>query len=116
MANPETVTPIIERGQLVRDDSSTPVGWNKRVIVAATPTTTIIKTTPGVLHTVTLNTPTATGVVTVYDAATATGTPVAIITTPASPFPVTLRYDMRMDVGMTVVTSVAAQNITVTYI
>lgn len=116
MANPETVTANTQRGQLVRDDSTTPVGWNKLVITAAAPTTTIVKASPGVLHTITVNGPAATGTVTVYDALTATGTPVAIITTPASPLPLTLTYDMRMDTGITVVTATAAQNITLTYI
>lgn len=93
-----------------------PVGWNKVAIVAAAPTTTVVKTTPGVLHTITFNKPVATGVITVYDAATATGTPVAIITTPASPIPVTLFYDIRMDVGITITSATAAQDITVSYI
>lgn len=93
-----------------------PVGWNKVAIVAAAPTTTVVKATPGVLHTITFNKPVATGVITVYDAATATGTPVAIITTPASPIPVTLFYDIRMDVGITITSATAAQDITVSYI
>ncbi len=103
-------------GTLKRDDNNVPVGWNKAVITAAAPTTTVVKAGPGMVHTITLNGPAATGTITVYDALTATGTPVAIITTPASPFPVTLTYDMKMDVGITVVTGTAAQNVTVTFI
>lgn len=105
-----------QRGAMARDDNMVPCGWNKNAIVLAAPTTTVVKDSPGILHTITFNKPVATGVVTVYDAASATGTPVAIITVPASPQPTTLTYDMRMDVGITIVTSVAAQDITVTYI
>lgn len=116
MANPETVTPNTQRGQVARDDSGAPLGWNKVAITLAAPTTTVVKATPGVLHSITFNKPVATGVVTVYDAASATGTAVAIITTPASPMPVTLIYDMRMDTGITITSATAAQDITVTYI
>lgn len=105
-----------QRGALAKDDNGVAAGWNKNAIVLAAPTTTVVKATPGILHALTFNKPVATGVVTIYDAATATGTPVAIITVPASPQPVTLTYDMRMDTGITIVTSVAAQDITVTYI
>jgi hypothetical protein len=97
-------------------NTGTAVGYSHSAIVAAAPTTTIIKTTAGILHTITFNKPVATGVVTVYDAASATGTPVAIITTPASPMPVTLTYDLEMKVGITIVTATAAQDITVSYI
>jgi hypothetical protein len=107
---------ITERGSLAKDDNNVPVGWKKNAIVLAAPTTTIVKATPGVLHSITFNKPVATGVVTVYDAATATGTPVAIITTPASPMPVTLLYDIRMDTGITITSATAAQDITVSYI
>jgi len=107
---------MTQRGALAKDDNGIPRGWNKVAIVLAAPTTTIVKATPGVLHSITFNKPVATGVVTVYDATTATGTAVAIITTPASPIPVTLIYDMRMDVGITITSATAAQDITVTYI
>jgi len=91
-------------------------GYSYQAITLAAPTTTTLRTTPGVLHTITFNKPVATGVVTIYDATSATGTPIAIITTPASPLPVTLTYDIRCETGITIVTSVAAQDITVSFI
>lgn len=107
---------MTERGQLIRDDSSAPVGWKYQAITLAAPTTTVVKTSPGILHAITFNKPVATGVVTVYDAASATGTPVATITTPASPFPVTLVYNVAMNTGITITSATAAQDITVSYI
>ena len=85
-------------------------------ITAAAPTTTQVKTGRGQLDRVTLNGPVATGVITIYDNIGAdTTTPIAIITTPASPMPLTLHYGLKFSVGLKVVTSVAAQNITVVY-
>lgn len=78
-------------------------------------TTTLVATGNGVLHTITFNKPTATGVVTVYNNVAASGTKLATITTPASPLPVTLTYDIAFGIGLTVVTGTADQDITVTY-
>lgn len=78
-------------------------------------TTTAVATGNGVLHSITFNKPTATGVVTVYNNTAASGTKLATITTPASPLPVTLTYDMSFGVGLTVKTETADQDITVTY-
>ena len=103
-------------GQLVRDSNNIPVGWNFANITAAAPTTTTVKSGSGVLHSITFNKPVATGVVTIYDNTAASGTIVGIITTPASPIPVTLYYDATFDTGLTLVSATAAQDITVTYI
>lgn len=84
-------------------------------IVAAAPTTTVVATGKGMLHTITLNTPVATGVITIYDNTAGSGTKIATITVPASPMPVTLTYDVSFANGLTIVTSVAAQDITVAY-
>lgn len=116
MANPEAVIAVTPRGQLARDDSGAPVGWNYNNIVLAAPTTTVVKSGAGVLHTITFNKPVATGVVTLYDNTSAAGTVIGIITTPASPIPVTLRYDLRFGTGLTITSATAAQDITVTYI
>lgn len=97
-------------------NTGTAVGYTYTAITLAAPTTTVLRTTPGILHSITFNKPVATGVVTVYDAASATGTPIAIITTPANPMPVTLIYDVRMETGITITTATAAQDITVSYI
>ena len=91
-------------------------GYSYNAITAAAPTTTVVKAGAGILHTITFNKPVATGVVTIYDAASATGTPIAIITTPASPIPVTLTYDTAMGTGITIVTATAAQDITVSFV
>lgn len=84
-------------------------------ITLAGPTTTVVFTGSGVLHTITFNAPTATGVVTIYDNTAGSGTPKATITTPASPQPNTLIYDMGFGKGCTIVTATAAQDITITY-
>jgi hypothetical protein len=91
-------------------------GYNSTNITLAAPTTTVVKTGQGILHSITFNKPVATGVVTVYDDTAASGTVIATITTPANPMPVTLTYDRHFTVGLTVVTATAAQDITVTYI
>lgn len=91
-------------------------GYSHTNITAAAPTTTVIRATPGILHTITFNKPTATAVVTVYDNTAASGTKIGTITIPASPMPVTLTYDARFETGLTIVTETAASDITVTYI
>lgn len=78
--------------------------------------TTLVKTGAGILHTITFNKPTATAVITVYDALSATSTKIATITVPSSPMPVTLTYDASFSVGLTVVTGTADSDITVTFI
>lgn len=84
-------------------------------ITLAAPTTTSIKVAPGFLHTITFNRPVATGTLTCYDNTSASGTLIASITTPASPFPVTLIYDVAYNTGLTCVTATAAQDITISY-
>lgn len=91
-------------------------GYSYTNITAAAPTTTVIRTTAGILHTITFNKPAATGVVTVYDNTSATGTVIATITVPANPQPSTIMYDVAFATGLTIVTATAAQDITVSYI
>jgi len=90
--------------------------YNKENITAAAPTTTVVKSGQGILHTITFNKPAATGVVTIYDNTAASGTIIGTITVPANPQPVTLHYDATFDTGLTIVTATAAQDITVTYL
>ncbi len=84
-------------------------------ITLAAPTTTLLATGNGVLHTITFNKPVATSVVTVYNNIAASGTVLATITVPASPQPVTLTYDMAFGIGLTITTATAASDITVTW-
>lgn len=91
-------------------------GYNSTRITLAAPTTTLVKSGQGILHTIVFNKPTATGVVILYDGLDATGAVIASITIPASPLPVTLTYDLVFSTGLTIVTSVAASDITVSYV
>lgn len=90
-------------------------GYNYVHILLAGPTTTVVKTGVGILHTITLNKPVATCVIIIYDGIDATG-PIGSITVPASPLPVTLTYDVTFTVGLTIVTTTAASDITVSYV
>jgi hypothetical protein len=80
-----------------------------------TQTTTLVVTGSGVLHTITFNKPTATGTVTIYNGIDAGGTVLGTITTPSSPQPFTLTYDIAFGAGLTIVTETANQDITITY-
>lgn len=90
--------------------------YNYANIVLAAPTTTTLKTTEGILHSITFNKPLATSVVTVYDSAAASGSVIATITVPASPMPVTLTYDVHFKTGLVITTATAASDITVAYV
>lgn len=78
--------------------------------------TTVVKTGTGILHAITFNKPVATATVTVYDNTAGSGVKIATITVPASPMPVTLKYDAAFSTGLTLVSGVADEDITVTYI
>lgn len=97
-------------------NTGTAVGYSASNITAAAPTTTVLRTGAGILHTITLNKPTATAVITVYDNTAASGTIIGTITVPANPMPVTLIYDAVFTTGLTIKTETAASDITVTYI
>ena len=82
-----------------------------------TATTTLVRTGPGTLHTIVVGKGVAAGVITVYDALTATGTPIAVITfgiALLSDPPITALYDIDFSVGLCVVTS-QATDITLSY-
>jgi hypothetical protein len=78
-------------------------------------TTTTVKSSSGFLHCLTLNAPTATEVITIYDNTAGSGTKIGTITVPASPQPVTLHYDVAFWVGLTIVTATASSDITVSF-
>lgn len=77
--------------------------------------TTVVKSGRGYLHTITLNAPTATEVITIYDNTAGSGTKIGTITVPASPQPVTLKYDVAFWTGLTIVTATATSDITVSF-
>jgi hypothetical protein len=79
-----------------------------------TDTTTTLKTGPGYLHTVCINTPAATGTITIYDNTAASGTKIGTITSYASTA-VRQHYDVAFWIGLTIVTATAAPDITVTF-
>ena len=86
-------------------------GFNKAVI--STSTTTVVKASKGMLHSITVNTKgTAASAVTVYDAASATGTPFAVID--SLNLSGTFTYDVDFSTALTIVTT-GAPNITVSY-
>lgn len=103
--------------QLLTDDNHKAIGWNYRNI--ATQTTTVVKTGEGFLHTLTINTPLASGVATVYDNTAGSGTKIATITFPGTLLndqPTAVLYDIKFSTGLTIVTSGANVDITATYI
>ena len=57
-----------------------------------------IESTPGVLHTICINTPAATGTITIYDNTAATGTKIGSITSYAS-LPNRFTYDVAFGGG-----------------
>lgn len=83
----------------------------------STATTTTIKSGSGFFHALIINKHVATGVITIYDSTTATGTKIATITAGATVLtdpPITAIYDLKFTNGLTIVTS-AAENLTVLY-
>jgi len=107
---------MITTSQKVDANSRLAPFYNYVNIVAAAPTTTLVKSGEGFLHSITFNKPVATGVVEIDDALTNTTPKIATITTPASPIPVTLIYDIEFTSGLSITTSTAAQDITVSFI
>jgi hypothetical protein len=91
-------------------------GYNYANITLAAPTTTVVKPGQGILHSIVFNKPVATGVVTVYDNTAGSGTVIATITEPTGVLPYVLLYELTFNTGLTIVTSVAAQDITVVYV
>lgn len=91
-------------------------GYNYNHILLAAPTTTLVKTGAGILHSITFNKPVATAVVVIYNGIDASGDPIASITVPASPLPLTLTYDVSFTTGLTIVTTTAASDITISYV
>ncbi len=77
-------------------------------------TTTAVKSGAGILHTVCVNTPAASGTVKLYDNTAGSGTAIATITSFASA-PACFTYDAAFATGLTVVTAGATTDVTVSY-
>lgn len=80
-----------------------------------TDATTVVKSSRGVLHTITINSPVATGTITIYDNTSASGTKIATITVPTAAVPITLIYDVAFWTGLTVVTGTEVMDVTVAF-
>lgn len=79
-----------------------------------TDATTTVKTGAGYLHTICINTPAATGTVTIYDNTAGSGTKIGAITSFAS-VGGCFTYDVAFWTGLTIVTATAAPDITVSF-
>lgn len=78
---------------------------------------TPVKTSGGFLHTITLNKPTATSVIQIANVTSAFATTIiGTITVPASPQPVTLKYDVEFADGLAITQTTASSDITVSYL
>lgn len=104
---------LTQRGSLLKDDNELPTNVGNKAYIT-TQTTTLVKSGAGFLYSITLNKPVATGTIELDDALTNTA-PFGIITTPTSPQPVTLTYNVAFSTGLSITTAVASQDITVSY-
>lgn len=86
-------------------------------ITLAAPTTTTVKSGNGTLHAITINKATATAVITIYDGTAATGVLIGTITLPATLLRTqdTLIYDIGFATSLTIVTSTAACDLTISF-
>lgn len=87
-------------------------GWKALKAYIASATTTKVKQSAGVLHTVVLG-ETAAGPITIYDNVTSTGTPMAVLKTSIGEG--TFIFDCEFTAGLTIVTG-AASKLTVNYL
>lgn len=101
----------------LKRDASTATGPIYDYNNITTQTTTLVKSGSGLLHSIVFNKPTATGTVKVIDGLTDTTPIIATITSPsANIVRVCLIYDVAFSTGLTIVTEVANQDITVSYL
>lgn len=71
-------------------------------------TTATVKSGPGILRALVVNTPAASATITVYDNTAGSGTKIATITLPATLLaqgPISAVYDVAFTVGLTIVTT-----------
>ncbi len=81
--------------------------WQYANITLAAPTTTVLKSKPGYLHSVCINTVANSETITIYDNAAASGNKIGTITV-VTGVPSCLVYDVAFWQGLTVVTATAA--------
>jgi hypothetical protein len=74
----------------------------------------MVKSGAGYLHTVCVNTPAATGTVTIFDSTTGSGTKIGTVTSFAS-VSGCFEYDVAFWQGLTVVTATATPDVTVSF-
>lgn len=101
-------------------DPTTPVSvfQSNSYTPISTQTTTLVKSGSGTFAKLVINTPLANGTVTIYDALSATGTPIGTVTQPAallSSGPSSIEYDIAFTTGLTIVTGGANQNLTIAW-
>ena len=98
------------------DSNNKPTPYCKPAYIT-TEATTLVKTGQGFLHMIDF-TATASGVITIYDGIDASGTKLRTITTPATVLQneVNKQLDISFSVGLCIVTSVATQDILVSYL
>ena len=91
--------------------------FNYQNITLAAPTTTVVKTGSGEFQGITINKATATAVITIYDGIDATGTLIGTITLPATLLVSQdfIIYNVSFNKGLTIVTSTAACDLTISY-
>jgi hypothetical protein len=105
-------TPAVATDQALVTSPRDPVTYSYTNIT--TDATTTPKSSGGFLHTVCINTPAATETVQIYDNTAGSGTTIGKITVFASTNPCQL-YDVAFTTGLTIVTAVAAGDITVAW-
>lgn len=104
-------------GSRKKDDNGYPTGWVYKNVAAAA--TTVVKGAPGMLHSISINTPIASDVITIYDNASAgSGTKIGTITFPGTLVfqgPIPAVFDVVFLNGLTIV-SAGNSDFTVSYI
>ena len=100
----------------IDDNSRSLPVYSKTNITLAAPTTTLVKTGAGILHSITVTKPVSTGTIEIDDAITHTGQIIGTITSPATLVPYTLILDIAFTTGLVIYTATAAQEITITYL
>ena len=77
-----------------------------------------VKNGAGILHTLTISTPVASSVITLYDNTAASGTVITVITLPATLLegPMTLHYDVAFNTGLELVVATGASVVTISFL
>ena len=100
-------------GILRKDPNGSTGTWVYKNMTAQA--TALLKTGPGILHSVTFNKPVATSTLEFDDALTHTSPVIGTVTVPASPMPVTLIYDVEFTTGLSVTMGTADMDVTIAF-